>query len=135
MDIDPQPFDHSCFAVSKFMVRLLRHDASILREDDGAVRFDDLIEKFKVKFVGTLQWTVDGWVNFLAKGGGEKKIFQYCLNPCPSDKFLYLQFKDIQEVLWLIHYCQTMYCCRMTLPSTSTTSGTLSTCTRFSKVD
>ena len=49
------------------MIRLLRHDASILREDDGAVRFDGLIEKFKVKFVGTLQWTVDAWVNCLAK--------------------------------------------------------------------
>ena len=41
------------------MITLLRHDASILRENDGAVRFDDLIEEFKVKFVGTLQWTID----------------------------------------------------------------------------
>ena len=29
------------------MTRLLRHDSSILREEDGAVRFDDLIEKLK----------------------------------------------------------------------------------------
>ena len=56
----------------------------------GAVRFDDLIEKFKVKFVGILQWTVDAWVNCLAKGGGEKR-FQYCLNPLSSDKFLYFR--------------------------------------------
>ena len=43
------------------MITLLRHDASIFREDDGAVRFDDLFVKCKVKFVGTLQWTVDVW--------------------------------------------------------------------------
>ena len=35
---------------------------------NGAVRFDDLIEKFKVEFAGTLGWTVD--VSFLAEGGG-----------------------------------------------------------------
>ena len=88
IDIDPKPFNQGYFALSKFMIRLLRHDASIPREDDGAVRFDDVIEKFKVKFVGTLQWTVDAWVNFLAKGRGEKKRFQYCLNPHSSNQFL-----------------------------------------------
>ena len=61
IDINPQPFNQGCFAVSKFMLTLLRHDAIFLREDDEAVRFYDLIEKFKVMFVGTLQWTVDAW--------------------------------------------------------------------------
>ena len=54
----------SCSAVSKFMIKLLRHDKNIFREDDGAVRFDDLVGEFKVKFVGTLQWTVDAWVSW-----------------------------------------------------------------------
>ena len=58
IDIDTQPLDQSCFAVSKFMIRLLRHEETTPREDDGAVRCDDLIEKFKVKFVGISQWTV-----------------------------------------------------------------------------
>ena len=58
IDINPVTFSQSCFAVSKFMIRLLRHDKNIPREDDGAVRFDDLIEEFKVKFVATLQRTV-----------------------------------------------------------------------------
>ena len=53
-DINPATFSQSSFAVSKFMIRLLRHDKNIPGEDDGAVRFDDLAEKFKVKFVGTL---------------------------------------------------------------------------------
>ena len=94
IDINPKPFNPGCFAESKFMITLLRHDSSIPREDDGVVRFDDLIEKFKVKFVGTLQWTVSTWLNSLAKGGGEKKRFQYCLNPHSSDKFLH--FRAIQ---------------------------------------
>ena len=58
------------------MIRLLRHERSIPREKDGAVRFDDLIEKFKVEFDGTLGWTVDAWVSFFAKGGGPKQRFQ-----------------------------------------------------------
>ena len=76
------------------MIRLLRHERSILREKDGAVRFDDLIEKFKVEFAGTLGWTVGAWVSFLTKAGGPKKRFQYCLNPQSSKHFLY--FRAIQ---------------------------------------
>ena len=79
IDINPETFCEDCFA-SKAMIRLLRHDASIPREDDGAVRFDDLIERFKVELDGTPQWSVDALVNFLARGRVEKKIFLYCLN-------------------------------------------------------
>ena len=61
-----------CSEVSKFMIRLLRHDDTVHREDDGAVRFDDLAEKFKVKFDGTSQWSIEAWIIFLAKGGGPK---------------------------------------------------------------
>ena len=94
IDIDPQPFDHSCFVVYKFMTRTLRHDSSISRDEDGAVRFDYLTEKFKEEFGDTLQWTVDTSANSLAQGGGSKKRFQYCLNPFSSNKFLY--FRAIQ---------------------------------------
>ena len=62
------------------------------------------------------------------KGGGPKKRFQYCLNRNSSKHFLSCiseQFRDIQEVISLILHCKTMYCCLMTLPSTSTTSGTI----------
>ena len=82
------------------MIRFLRYDKNVPREDDGAVRIDDFIDEFKVKFVGTSQRTVDA-----------------------------------QEVLSLILHCKSMYGYRMTLLSTSTTSGTLSNCTPFSKVD
>ena len=54
------------FAVSKAMIRLLRHDPSIPREDDGAVRFDDIMEEFKEKFDGASQWSVNAQTTFLA---------------------------------------------------------------------
>ena len=46
MDINPESFREDCFKVSKAMIRLLRHDPSIPREDDGAVRFDDITEEY-----------------------------------------------------------------------------------------
>ena len=80
IDVEPGKFSQGCFEVSKCMIRLLRHDDTVHR--DG-----DLIEKFKAKFDGTSQWTVDVWITFLAKGG-PKKRFQYCLNPDSSKHFL-----------------------------------------------
>ena len=78
IDIDPQQFDRSCSEVSKIMTRTLRHETSIPREEDGAVRFDDLIEKIRGNVVSTLHWTVKTWANSVAQGGGgRKKWFQY----------------------------------------------------------
>ena len=65
------------FQVSK----LMRHDDTVHGEDDGAVRFYDLIEKFKVKFVDTSEWTVEAWITFLAKGGGPKGKVSVLLEP------------------------------------------------------
>ena len=75
--------------MSKAMIRLLRHHPSILRKDDGAVRFDDIMKELKAKFDGTSQWSIDDWISFLAKGGGPKKRFHFCLNPKSSEHFLF----------------------------------------------
>ena len=93
IDVDPGKFSHGGFEVSKFMIRLLRHDESVPREEDGAVRFDDLAEKFKAKFDGTSQRSIEAWIAFLGKGGGPNKRFQYLLNPA-SQHLLY--FRAIQ---------------------------------------
>ena len=61
--------------MSKFMIRSLRHNESVLQEDDGAVRFDDLAELFKLRFAGTSHWSIEAWISFVAKGGGPKKRF------------------------------------------------------------
>ena len=76
------------------MTRTLRHEASIRREIDGAVKFDDLIEKLKVRFADTLQWRVSTRVNSLEKGGGKKQKFQYCLSLYSSNEILY--FRAVQ---------------------------------------
>ena len=79
------------FAVSQAMIRLMRHDQSIPREDDGAVRFDDIMEVFKEKFDGASQWSINDWIPFLAKGGEPKIRFQYCLNPDSARHFLHFR--------------------------------------------
>ena len=55
IDINPKRFRQDCLTVSKAMIRSLRHDQSAYRENDGAVRFDDIMEEFKKKFDGALQ--------------------------------------------------------------------------------
>ena len=46
IDVEPGPFDKSCFEVTKKMIRLLRHGSSVLREEDGVVEFRILAQMF-----------------------------------------------------------------------------------------
>ena len=98
MDVNPRDYDHKCHVVSKARTRLLRHDQTIPLETDGAVKFNvnDIVEEFKKKktFDGALQWSVEDWISILAGGGGQKKRFQYCLNPNSSKHIRY--FRAIQ---------------------------------------
>ena len=104
------------------MIRLLRHDESIHRQGDGAVRFEDL--------ASTLRSKIRTWLSFLQRGGGDTKIFQYCLTPAHLNIYhTFEQFKVIQEAPLLILHCKTTYCCQTTSSSTSITLGTLTTCT------
>ena len=88
IDIESGKFSQGCFEVSKFMIRKLRHDESVRRE---AVRFDVLAERFRSRFASTSHWSVEAWISFLAKGGGQKKRFQYCLNPNSCEYFFEIQ--------------------------------------------
>ena len=47
------------------------------------------------RFAGTSHWSIEAWISFLAEGEGQKKRFQYCLNPNSSEHFLH--FRAIQE--------------------------------------
>ena len=71
----------SWFEVSKKMSRLLRHDPSVLREEDGAVEFRILASMFRSEFTSSQCWSLRTWLNCLQKGGGPKKRFQYCVDP------------------------------------------------------
>ena len=132
-DVEPGKFSQGCFEVSNFMIRLLRHDDTLHREDDGAVRFDDLAELFKLRLqvLRTCKSSLDQLPG--KRRRTEEKVAWTPILPnisCISE-----QSRDIQEVLSLILHCKTMYCYRMSSPITSTTSGTLTTCTPSSRVD
>ena len=114
------------------MIRLLRHDKN---------NFSSTRWRPYWRIQGKVRWyfAMDSWCmgKLLGKRGRREEIFQYCLVPFSPDKFLY--FRAIQghsgRTLADILHCKTMYCYRMTLQSTSTTSETLSKCTPLSKVD
>ena len=59
VDVNPGSYDHECYGISKAMTRLLRHDQNILRETDGEVKYEDIVEdsnkKKKKKFEGASQ--------------------------------------------------------------------------------
>ena len=98
--------DPHCFQVSNFITRLLRHSQQVNREEDAGVHYDQIIDECKKKqsdnagywsdevkkdFVNVLHWSIEKWISVLAKGGGQKKRFQNCLNPNYPQKFLYLR--------------------------------------------
>ena len=45
----------------------------------------------KKDFVNAPHWSIENWVSVLAKGGGQKKRFQSCLNLKYPHQFLYLR--------------------------------------------
>ena len=45
----------------------------------------------KKDFVNAPHWSIEKWISVLAKGGGQKKRFQYCLNVNYPHQFLYLR--------------------------------------------
>ena len=91
-DVDPGKYSQGCFEVSKFTIRLLRHCDTVHRENDGAVIFDDLAEKFKAKFDGTLPWSIESLDNFPGRRRRtEEKGFSTALNPKSSKHFLYFR--------------------------------------------
>ena len=47
IDVEPGQHDKNCFEVSEKMIRLLRHDPSVRREEDGSVEFRILAPMFR----------------------------------------------------------------------------------------
>ena len=89
--------------MSKFVTQSLRH-REVGREEDAGVPYDKIIEKCKEKLSTdarywshevkqdlkmTPYWSAENRIEFLSKGGGQKKRFQYCLKPNCLEKLLY----------------------------------------------
>ena len=77
--------------MSKKMTGLLRRDHTVPREEDGAVEFRILASMFHSKFTSSPYWTIRTWLNYLQRGGGAKKRYQYCVDPCSADTIFYLR--------------------------------------------
>ena len=91
VDVEPGKYDESCFRVSKKMIRLLRQDPSVLREEGGAVEFRILAPMFRSAFTSYQYWSIRTWLNYLQKGRGPEKRFQSCVDPCVANTDLYLR--------------------------------------------
>ena len=59
---------------------LLRH-GHLPREEDGAIEFWRLKDCLQNDFVRSQHWSDEMWKSAMAKGGGNKKRFQYCTDP------------------------------------------------------
>ena len=143
------------------MIRFPRHDPSALREEDGAVEFRIFAHvSFRIYVFSAL--VNSSTTELLAKGGGPKKRFQYCVDPHFADTILNLRAKrrwsqaeisvlpgsllsrdsslhssnsrPLEQNTSTLH-CKTTCCCRATSPSTSTTLEAPATCTPSSNQD
>ena len=89
IDVEPQdywPIDNS---VSKKMMNLLPH-GKLPREDDGAIEFWRLKDHLQDSLEFSQHWSDEKKKkSTMAKGGGNKKRFQFCTDS--SEKILYLR--------------------------------------------
>ena len=76
------------------MTRLLRHDPTVLREEDGEAEFRILAPMFYSKFTSSPYRKIRTRLNCLQERGGANKRFQYCVDPYSADTILY--FRAIQ---------------------------------------
>ena len=86
-DVEPQEYSLSDYSVSKKLINLLRH-GYLPREDDGAIEFWRTKDYLHNHFVYFHHWSDEKWKNSMARGGGNKKQFQYCTDS--SGAILYL---------------------------------------------
>ena len=88
-DVEPQDFSPIDYPVSKHLITLLRH-GHLPREDDGAIEFWRFKDYLRNGSVQSQPWSDEKWKSTMAKGGGNKKNFQYCTDPSGKE-ILYLR--------------------------------------------
>ena len=88
-DTEPQDYSPTDYSVSKELINLLRH-GSLPREDDGAIEFWRLKDGLRYEFENSRHWSDEKWQSIMAKGGGNKKRFQYCTDSS-GQEILYLR--------------------------------------------
>ena len=76
-------------SVSKKLINLLRR-GSLHREDDGAIEFWRIEVYLQNHVVHSRHWSDEKWKSIIARGGGNKKRFQYCTDSS-GQEILYLR--------------------------------------------
>ena len=74
-DVEPGEYSISDYEVSKKLIHLLRH-GSLPRENDGAIEFWRIKDSLQKHFLYCHHWSDDKWKRSMARGGGNKKIYQ-----------------------------------------------------------
>ena len=87
-DVEAGEYSISDYEVSQKLIHLLRH-GSLPREDDGAIEFWRIKDNLPEHFLYCHHWSDDKWKKTMARGGGNKKTYQYCIDS--SGAILYLQ--------------------------------------------
>ena len=87
-DVEPEDYSPIDYPVPKQLSTLLRH-SHLPREDDAAIEFWRIKEHLRNDLERSQHWSDEEWKSTMAKGGGNKKIFQYCTDP--SGEILYLR--------------------------------------------
>ena len=87
-DVEPGEYSISDYEVSKKLIHLLRH-GSLPRENDGAIEFWRIKDNLQIHFLYCHHWSDDKWKKSMARGGGNKKRYQYCTDS--SGAILYLR--------------------------------------------
>ena len=82
-DVEPEDYSPVAYPVSKQLSTLLRH-GQLPREEDGAIEFWRLTDYLRNDLVQSQHWSDEKWKSTMAKGGGNKKRFQYCTDPSGS---------------------------------------------------
>ena len=77
--------------MSKKLTTFLRH-GSLPREDGGASEFWRIKDYLQNHFVNSRLWSDEKWKSIMARGGGNKKISQYC-SDSPGE-ILYLRVPE-----------------------------------------
>ena len=88
IDVEPRTFDQNCLEVSKLMTRLLRHDDSVNRENDGAVKFADLASRFRSRITSSSHWSIRTWLCFVAQRRWNEEKIPKLRGPSSPETFL-----------------------------------------------
>ena len=87
--VEPENYSSVDYPVSKQLCTLFRH-GHLPREEDGAIEFWRLKDYLWNDFVNSQHWSDEMWKSTMARGGGNKKIFQYFTDPS-GQEILYLR--------------------------------------------